>query len=185
MGGSASFTASPFTRVFGSEGGGSGTEGWGRPTNLSTPSGERRSVGRTSAGTDGLLDLGAGRGAAAGTCDSRTCPLAPSGSVAAPGALGESPAVFAAGLAPKGAGSTLRPFSSLTRLLAGHHTFPSGDDHGSRDRHGTTSCTPGSIGEVRWRKTGDARTTSHASLVRPGRSGQCETGSRRSFPGGG
>lgn len=111
MGGSGTFTASPLTSVFGSEGGGSGTEGRGRPANLSAPSGGRGSVGWMFDGS------GPGRGTATG--DGRTATLALPGLAAA---LGSSETVFEAGVVPRGAGSALRSLSSLTRSLAAHHT---------------------------------------------------------------
>jgi hypothetical protein len=120
MGGS--FTASPLSNVFGSDGGGSGTEGRGRPANLSAPSGGRGRVGRTSAGTSGLADLAAGRGRAAGGFDPRPSALACSGAAAALGTVGASRTLFAAGSAPTSTGSALRTFSSLTLLLAEHDT---------------------------------------------------------------
>src|SRR5882724_10198978 len=104
MGGGGSFTASPLTNVFGSEGGGSGTEGRGRPTNLSAP-------------TSRLADLGAvGRGRAPRDFDPPPGSLACSDSAAAPGTPGASSALFAHGSAPTGAGSALWTFSSLTPL---------------------------------------------------------------------
>jgi hypothetical protein len=112
MGGAGSLTASPRTSVFGSEGGGSGTEDRaGRPANLSAPSGGRETVGRTSDGS------GAGRGT--GARDGRGALLALPGSAAA---LGSSEAVLAAGVVLEGAGSALRSLSSLTCPLAVHDT---------------------------------------------------------------
>ncbi len=137
MGGGGSFTASALPSVF-SDGGGRGTEGRGRPANLSAPSGGRargrRLVGRTSAGTSDLAGLGAeGRGRGARGFDPPPSSLACGGSAAAPDTLGASRALFAAGSAPTGAGSPLPTFSSLTLLPSDRHTAADSTKREARD----------------------------------------------------
>src|SRR5882672_1762125 len=109
MGGDGSFTASALPSVF-SDGGGRGTEGRGRPANLSAPSGGRARVGvvgRTSVGPSDIAGLGGlgaeGRGRGPRGFDPPPCSLACSGSAAAPDTLGASRALFAPGSAPTGA----------------------------------------------------------------------------------
>ena len=125
MGGGGSFTdfgPAPLTSSrTGAEG---GTDGRGRPANLSAPSGGRASAGRLAGRTSGgnlcfgLAGLGAeGRGRGSAKLGPPPGPPACSGSAAAPdtpGAPGASGALVAAGSTPTCAGSALRTFSSLT-----------------------------------------------------------------------